>query len=103
MSFFKVVLGLFGLLLILIFIWEKCSLSFHMNCSQGVFIVVFSCLMAMSGTIFVPMVDLNEGVDLSSFNTDMDSIAHCETHSTRDCSNRKVKQDVYLTLRSLDF
>lgn len=102
MRFFKVKLGLFGLLLNLLFIWEKVSLSFHMTWSHGVLIVVFSCLMAMSGTDFVPRVTLNEGVDISSFNTDMDSISHCEPHSIRDCSNLKIQQDVSLMLRSLD-
>ena len=93
---------IFELLLILLFIWKKDSLSFHMTWSHGVLIIVFSCLMAMSGTNFVSRVALNEDVGFSSFNTDMDSILHCETHSKRDCSNLKLQQDVYLTLRSLD-
>jgi hypothetical protein len=94
-------LGLIGLLLIFLFIWEKGSLIFHMTWSQGVLIIVFSSLMAMSRTR-VPRVALNEGVEFSSFNTDMDSISHCQKHSTRNCSNLKIQQDVFLKLMSLD-
>jgi len=36
-------LGLCGLLLIFLFIWEKGSISFHMTWSHGVLIIVFSC------------------------------------------------------------